>query len=115
MDTVARARQLRREMTHAERALWAELRRRRLGVRWRRQHVLRGFILDFFAPSAGLVVEVDGASHADRRDDDRRRDAALAALGLSVMRVTNDEVLWQIERVVARVRAALAACGGRGA
>ena len=58
-----------------------------LGVRFRRQVVVRGFIVDFFAPSARLVVEVDGAHHARQRGADKRRDRALEAAGLRVLRL----------------------------
>jgi very-short-patch-repair endonuclease len=71
-----------------ERVLWEALRASQLGVRFRRQVVLHGFIVDFFAPSARLVVEVDGAQHALRRNADKRRDRALARAGLRVVRVS---------------------------
>ena len=70
-----------------ERVMWQALRASQLGVRFRRQVVWGGFILDFFAPSVGLVVEVDGAQHAWRRNADKRRDRALEGAGLRVLRI----------------------------
>lgn len=70
-----------------ERRQWAALRGSQVGVRFRRQVVVGGYIVDFFAPSARLVVEVDGAHHALQPGADKRRDRALAAAGLSVVRL----------------------------
>jgi very-short-patch-repair endonuclease len=70
-----------------ERVLWSALRASQLGVRFRRQIVLQGYIVDFFAPAARLVVEVDGAHHALRLGADKRRDRALALAGFRVLRL----------------------------
>jgi very-short-patch-repair endonuclease len=70
-----------------ERVLWSALRASQLGVPFRRQVVLHGYIVDFLAPSARLVVEVDGAHHALRRNADARRDRALFAVGFRVLRL----------------------------
>jgi very-short-patch-repair endonuclease len=69
------------------------LRSSQLGTRFRRQVVLRGYIVDFFAPEARLVVEVDGAHHERRRGADKRRDAVLAEAGLTVLRLPAQLVL----------------------
>lgn len=90
-----------------ERVLWRALRSCQLGVRFRRQVVLHGFIVDFFAPSARLVVEVDGAHHAQQRRADRRRDAALAAHSLRVLRLPAQLVLKALPEALAQVRLAL--------
>ena len=83
---VLRSRQLRREMTDAERMLWEALRERRLdGLRFRRQQVIDGFIADFFCSEAGLVVEVDGAVHHQQQGYDLARDQLLSARGLRVL------------------------------
>ena len=80
---VQRSRQLRREMTESERILWEAVRDRRLnGLRFRRQQAIDGFIAEFFCSSAGLVVEVDGASHAQQAEYDEARDEALPARSL---------------------------------
>ena len=62
-EKLQRAKELRREMTPAENLLWKEVRANKLGVHFRRQQVIQGFIVDFYCHRAGLVVEVDGDVH----------------------------------------------------
>jgi very-short-patch-repair endonuclease len=84
---------MRHEMTDAERRLWTLLRDRRLqGFKFRRQHPVGGFILDFFCVSAGLAVECGGGQHIDSRYR-AERDAKLQWLGVHVLRVPDDLVL----------------------
>ncbi|HYH82774.1 MAG TPA: endonuclease domain-containing protein [Longimicrobium sp.] len=100
-----RARVLRGEMTPAETALWSALRRDAVdGLSFRRQHAIRGFILDFFCPSRKLAVEVDGEVHEGQQERDAERTAALALLGIRVIRFRNDEVLGDLTAVVERIR-----------
>jgi very-short-patch-repair endonuclease len=80
----AHAHRMRGAPSEPERVLWVALRSCRFGVRFRRQVVWGSFILDFFAPSARLVVEVDGAQHVLRWNADKRRDKALESAGLRV-------------------------------
>lgn len=89
------ARALRREMTDAERKLWWGLRGRHLeGFRFRRQHALGPYVLDFCCLEAKLIVEVDGSQHAElRREHDQKRTAWLEAQGFRVIRFWNYEVL----------------------
>ena len=96
-----RSRQLRKEMTPAEKKLWQRLRASRLeGFHFRRQQVIARFIVDFYCHQAALVVELDGGVHLDQGDYDRERDNALASLGLQVMRFTNTEVHNNLEGVL---------------
>ena len=104
-----RARQMRLEATASEAILWQALRRDALGVRFRRQVILGPFIVDFFAPSRSLVVEVDGTVHFGREDGDRLRDEALAGRGLRVVRITADAVETDLEAALLLVRRALVA------
>jgi very-short-patch-repair endonuclease len=91
-------------MTAAEAKLWAALPRRQLGgLRFRAQHAVGPFILDFYCPARKLVVEVDGPSHDSREEDDRLRSEHLAAYGYRVIRFSNDEVLRQLDSVLARI------------
>lgn len=62
-EKLQRAKELRREMTPAEKLLWQEVRAKKLGVRFRRQQIIQGFIVDFYCHKAALVVEVDGDIH----------------------------------------------------
>ena len=99
------ARALRREMTEAERALWNGLRGWKLagGVRFRRQHPLDRFILDFYCAPHRLCVEVDGGIHDMQRERDAARDAALAAMSIRTIRVRNEEVLADLPTVLRRI------------
>jgi very-short-patch-repair endonuclease len=89
-----RARALRGAHTDAEARLWAALRDRRLGgFKWRRQVPIGPFIVDFYCPSARLVVECDGGQHAEQIEYDERRTRFLGGEGLRVLRFWNSEVL----------------------
>lgn len=100
----ATARHLRQRMTRAETVLWQRLRGRRLaGLKFRRQHPLGGYILDFYCAASKLAVEVDGAVHAQRVEADVARDADLTARGVRVLRVSNEDVLERLEETAARI------------
>ena len=99
-----RAVELRRDMTAAELLLWGELRNKKLlGCKFRVQHPLGRFILDFCCPSRRLVVELDGKSHEDRREQDAERTQVLEAHGYKVLRFENEQVLQQLEFVLERI------------
>jgi very-short-patch-repair endonuclease len=105
-DKLSRAREMRRTPTQAEAALWRVLRHRGLqGWRFRRQHVVAGYIVDFYCFELGLAIEVDGGVHDERRSDDERRDVDLAALGLHVIRIPNADVLGSLDGVIQRLAA----------
>jgi very-short-patch-repair endonuclease len=99
-----RAKELRREMTPAERLLWERLRRSQVaGFHFRRQQVIGGFIADYYCHSAGLVVEVDGSVHDQREAEDADRDRVFGGYGIAVLRVRNEEVLERMEEVLKRI------------
>ena len=104
-----RARQLRRELTPAERRLWQHLRGAQLhGFEFRRQYPTGPFIVDFYCPQAKLVVEVDGDSHADQvAYDARRSDWLQQEKHWRVLRFTNAEVYETIEGVLDGIAGAL--------
>jgi very-short-patch-repair endonuclease len=85
-DARRRARNLRRQMTPPEIALWLALRRNPIGLRFRRQYPAGAYILDFYCTPAMLAVEVDGEAHSrsGRPEQDRVRDAWLASRGVQV-------------------------------
>src|SRR6266704_1352602 len=88
-----RARELRRDLTLAERRAWALVRNRRiLGLKFRRQHVVAGFIVDFYCPELRLALEIDGRQHSDstQSEYDAARTARLELRGLRVIRIRND-------------------------
>jgi very-short-patch-repair endonuclease len=91
-----------------ERVLWQALRCCQLGTQFRRQVVLQGYIVDFFAPGARLVVEVDGAHHTPQRGADERRDRALQAAGLTVLRLPAHLVLRDLQAALQLIAQALA-------
>ena len=100
--TIANARRLRRAMSLPEVLLWRELRKRHGGFKFRRQHPAGRYILDFFCAEARLAIEVDGAAHdmGDRPERDERRDRWLEAQGVTVLRVSAQDVLRDVERVI---------------
>ena len=98
------AKLLRARMTPAEETLWEALRNDAAGARFRRQHPIGRFVLDFYCASRKLAVEVDGSVHDGREDLDAERSAALALRGIRVIRFRNEEVLANVDDVVARIR-----------
>ena len=98
------ARELRHEMTPAEKKLWASLRTNRLeGLHFRRQQVIEPYIVDFYCHQAALVVEVDGGVHQHQQDYDQKREEDLRAHGLRVVRFTNREVNENIKGVLEEI------------
>jgi very-short-patch-repair endonuclease len=95
---------MRHAPTKAEAILWRNLRAKRNGgAKWRRQQVIGRFIVDFYCPSAKLVVELDGPVHETTREYDEARSVLLEALGLTVVRYTNDEVIGDTAGVLAAI------------
>ncbi|MBI4340236.1 MAG: endonuclease domain-containing protein [Chloroflexi bacterium] len=88
------ARQLRKDMTEAERRLWELLRDGQInGHRFRRQQAIDGYIVDFCCHSLGVVIEVHGPVHDQQQEYDQARDKVLSARGLTVLRFKNQEVI----------------------
>ncbi len=104
----ARARLLRRDGTGAERILWRALRDRQLEqAKFRRQHEIAGFVVDFACPAYGLIIEVDGGQHARNAARDAARTARLQDAGYRVIRFWNNDVLGNLEGVLDTILAAL--------
>lgn len=100
---VPAARHLREHQTPSEELLWSALRRKQLGGwKFRRQHPIGPFVLDFYCPQARLCVEVDGAVHAnaEQREHDTVRETFLRARGIEVLRVRAQDVEADVEAVV---------------
>ena len=109
-----RSRMLRREMTDAEQLLWLRLRRKQLmAVHFYRQKPLGNYVVDFYAPRAKIVVEVDGSQHHEpaAMNADAVRDEYLSRLGLNVLRFDNLQVLRETESVLNTIRIAIANAG----
>lgn len=103
MDNISFRRQLRRNSTSAEVILWQALRNKQVkGRKFRRQHTIGRYIVDFFCLEEKLVIEVDGHSHYNTGTShaDEVRDAWLRAQGYKVIRFENEEVYRHLERVI---------------
>jgi very-short-patch-repair endonuclease len=99
MSNTTRARQLRKSSTDAERKLWSILRNRNLNDhKFRRQHPLPPYIVDFACLEKNLIVEADGGQHADNPQD-KQRDTFLGNKGFRVLRFWNNDVLQNVEGV----------------
>jgi very-short-patch-repair endonuclease len=101
---------LRKSMTPAEKVLWGKLRNRQVkGSRFRRQHPIMDFVVDFFCYDAMLVIEVDGAVHDEtsQKERDEQRTIILKRLGIKEIRFTNDEVINRTDQVVKKIEAEL--------
>ena len=103
-ETIQAARKLRQNLTPAESRLWDALKNKQLhGLRFRCQHPLHGFIADFYCPAHRLIVEVDGGIHDEQQDYDAARTERLEVLGYRVLRFGNEEVMGDLEGVLAGI------------
>ena len=105
-EKLERAREFRRDMTPTEAILWKELRGNKLGVHFRRQQVIAGFIVDLYCHKAGLVIELDGSVHRgnEQKENDTERDKVLSEMGLRIVRFMNDDVIKDSPRILGRIR-----------
>ena len=105
----ARSRELRANMTDAEQRLWSALSARKVaGTRFNTQHPIGRYIGDFVSRGARLVIEVDGGQHGIDERADQRRTAFIEAQGYRVIRFSNNDVLGNLEGVVAEIERVLA-------
>ncbi|MDH4121034.1 MAG: endonuclease domain-containing protein [Deltaproteobacteria bacterium] len=98
------SRRMRVAPTLAEDILWQKIRNNQLGFRFRRQHAIDRFIVDFVCLSKCLVVEVDGLAHRQRQTQDQQRDSSLQNLGFQVVRFTNEQILQEPDWVIDRLK-----------
>lgn len=96
---------LRNDLPEPEKQLWQQLRKKQLGVKFRRQHGIGRYIADFYCPECKLVIELDGDSHyqAHAQEYDRERDNFMQALGITVLRFDNYEVMTNVEGVLMQI------------
>jgi very-short-patch-repair endonuclease len=105
MAIKSKARNLRKEMTEQEKALWSRIRGRKInGLYFRRQHPYGIYILDFFCFEANLVIEVDGLIHLSRREYDLERTKYIESSGLRLIRFTNTEIENKIDWVIEKIK-----------
>jgi len=99
--TMHYAGKLRRDLTPAEQKLWAYLRGNKLnGVKFRRQHALGPYIVDFCSIKAKLIIELDGSQHLEQEEYDLERTAYLKSQGYKVVRFWNNDVMNDIQGVL---------------
>jgi very-short-patch-repair endonuclease len=102
----APAQRMRQHPTSAEAVLWEHLRNRQLeGTKFRRQHPIGHFVVDFFCWSAKLVIEIDGEIHNQQRDADDARQAYIEAQGFRVIRFKNQAIFDSLESVLQNIAA----------
>ncbi|MBM2814043.1 MAG: ATP-dependent helicase RecG [Ignavibacteria bacterium] len=94
----------RKEQTYAEQIIWENLRKKQLGVRFRRQHAIYQFIVDFICIEKKLIIEIDGDSHSDKQDYDHERERILEGMGFKVLRFTNEEVTGNGNKVIEMIK-----------
>ncbi len=96
-------------MTPAEERLWNELQAKRFrSVKFRRQHRIGNYIVDFYCGKAGLIIELEGTIHLKRKEYDEERFAILRAAGYRVLRFDNEEVLDDVQSVLDKIYSCLA-------
>ena len=102
-QNLSRKRSLRSEMTSAERRLWSRLRAKQFfGLKFRRQHGVGPYIVDFYCSERLTVIEVDGDVHGEelQKRKDEKREKNLKNLGLQIIRYANDEILKNLDGVL---------------
>ena len=99
-----RRKELRRNSTPQEEALWNELRGNKLGFRFRRQHSVGGYILDFYCFSKRLIIEVDGDFHNLTKEYDAVRDKFFTDLDYKVLRFKNRDVETKLREVLSKIK-----------
>ena len=98
------ARTLRKRMTDVEQLLWHKIRSRQLrNYRFRRQHPIGRYIVDFICLETKLIIELDGGQHADQKKYDNIRDIFLTQQGFNVLRFWNNEVLNNLDGVLLNI------------
>jgi very-short-patch-repair endonuclease len=105
---VIRARELRRRPSLPEGLVWRELRKRPNGLKFRRQHPLGPYVVDFYCAAARLVIEIEGQNHSmgDRPQRDKRRDSWMRAQGLRVIRFDAADAMNDLESVLTVITSA---------
>ena len=103
-EKLRRARMFRQAPTSAEAMVWEVLRRRFVaGLRFRRQHIIAGYVVDFYCPALRLAIEIDGGIHDTQQERDELRTHHLAQLGTQVLRIPNALVFSDLTTVVAQI------------
>lgn len=99
----SRRQELRKNQTPQEDILWSKLKLSQLGFKFRRQHSIGGYVVDFYCSEKKLVIEIDGAQHADNKEYDNKRTEYLNALDIKVLRFWNTEISGNIDIVINKI------------
>lgn len=102
-DIFYKAKMLRNNMTKEESLLWSRLCNSQLGVRFKPQHPIDKFIVDFYCHSSKLAIEIDGENHAYQKEYDQGRDAEIEKFGIKILRFSNADVNNNIEQVIRNI------------
>ena len=105
---IERAQEMRANPTQSEAALWSALKGKKLDVKFRQQHLIGDYIVDFVCLSKQLIIEVDGKIHETQVEEDKKRTETLENEGYKVVRFTNEEVLGNLLGVLSRIEDELA-------
>ncbi len=99
----SRRMKLRKNQTPQEVLLWAKLRKTQLGFKFKRQHSVGPYILDFYCPDKKLAIELDGSQHLQNKEYDRERTDYLSVLGIKIIRFWNNEINTNIDGVLQKI------------
>jgi len=102
-----KAQELRYNPTKAEKILWEKLKQSSLGVKFRRQHIINRYIVDFYCLEISLVIELDGEIHEYQQEEDKLREEILESLGCKILRFKNDEIYNDLEVVLQKIQKVL--------
>jgi leucyl-tRNA synthetase len=97
-------RNLRNNATPEENILWQHLRSSKLGFKFRRQHSIGDFIVDFCCPFKKLIIEIDGGQHLNKKECDKERSNYLESFGFKIVRFWNEEVNKDMDKVIEKIR-----------
>jgi len=102
---ILKARELRENQTKAENILWKHLRDRKFfGKKFRRQHIINGFIVDFYCFEDKLAIELDGLIHERQKDYDQMRQEIIETHGIKILRIKNRELFENTKNVLTRIK-----------
>jgi len=97
-------RKLRNNVTLHERILWSRLKSKQVGYKFRRQHSIGKYIVDFYCPKKRLIIELDGSQHIENEQHDKEKDEYLSNLNFTVLRFWNSDINTNIEGVIQKIK-----------
>lgn len=103
IEKIIFAQQMRKRPTRTEKIIWEIVRGKKLGFSIRRQHIILGYIVDFYCPAKRLAIELDGGVHKNQVEYDKKRDIAISSLGIKVLRFDNKQVLHDLGSVILKI------------